>query len=110
MFGGSFHIHVRKRIHAGHPFPSRRPFLRRFDYLMYIVAIFAPLALVPQIVAIYGTRDVSGLALPTWIMLGGINLLWTIYGILHRSFPVVLANALFFLLHIVGVIGILLFA
>jgi len=107
---GYRHLHARRRMMKNlEPFPSRIGYRRALDYLTFIVAILSPLALVPQVYAIYSTRDVAGLTLSTWLSLGFIDALWVLYGLSHRTVPVIASNALFSLLNFSIVIGILIY-
>src|SRR5262249_13395759 len=102
---GFLHLHSRKRPE---PFPSRNGYKRLLDHAMFVVAFFAPLALVPQVFSIYTTNNVQGLVLTTWLMLASINILWILYGASHKTTPVVVANVFFLLLNASGAVGILL--
>jgi uncharacterized protein with PQ loop repeat len=106
MYLGFMHLHSRKRVE---PFPSRAPTKRLLDYLMYGVALLAPLALAPQVYSIYATREVGGLVLSSWAMLGTVNALWVVYGVTHRSPPLILSNIVFLCLHLAGVAGVFLY-
>jgi len=76
---------------------------------MYVVGIFAPLALVPQILQLYTTRSGAGLSLLTWLLLVAVNMLWALYGIAHKDKHIFVASALMGLFNLVIVIGILLY-
>ncbi|MCR4333718.1 MAG: hypothetical protein NUV60_01705 [Patescibacteria group bacterium] len=106
-----FH-HLRSRALAAQgiePFPARGAGKRSLDYLMYGVGIFAPLALMPQIISIYVDHQKEGVSLETWVLLTLFSILWTIYGIVHRDRPIIIAHALFTILDGSIVVGILLF-
>ena len=106
-----FH-HLRKRVRISHglePFPARTFWLRALDALMYVVAFIAPLALVPQIMEIYGTKSAAGVSLATWLALGVVNILWTIYAAVHRDKVLFLASILIALFDLVIVVGIFLY-
>ena len=107
---GFHHLRARARVTEGlEPFPSRDKMKRLLDYLMYGVGIFAPLALVPQILRLYATKSSAGLALPTWLLFVFVNLLWTAYGIVHKDKHIIYANALMALFNGVVVIGVLMY-
>ena len=91
--------------------PERRThrFKETLDLLIYPVAVAAPLALVPQVFQLYSTQDATGLALPTWILLGLVNGAWLLYGYVHREHPIVISSAAFVFLHFSIVYGILMF-
>jgi uncharacterized protein with PQ loop repeat len=84
--------------------------LNYFDYLIYVAAFGSPVALLPQVVNIFITRDVSSLSLATWTTLGFFNILWIIYGLAHRDIPIYLTNILIALLNFAIVLGILLYS
>ncbi len=106
-----FH-HLRRRIRVAKgldTFPSRDATRRRFDYLMYGVGIFAPLALLPQILQLYTTKSAAGLSLITWILLTTVNLLWALYGGAHKDRHILFASVLMGMFNATVVIGILLY-
>jgi MtN3 and saliva related transmembrane protein len=64
------------------------------DLVGYIAACFTTFSLLPQILRIWRlkeARDVS-LFLPLMIVVGSV--LWSVYGILISSVPVIVANAI----------------
>ncbi|MDP2655552.1 MAG: SemiSWEET family transporter [bacterium] len=106
-----FH-HLRSRVLATQgiePFPARGSWKRFLDYLMYGVSVFAPFALMPQIVSIYRDHQTQGVSLETWVLLTAFSILWTIYGIVHKDKPIIITHSLFMILDGSIVIGILLF-
>lgn len=105
---GMHHVAARKRVYTRlTPFPHPMGFRRYFDYFMYAVGSLAPLALVPQVIELYGSKNASGLALSTWGILSLINLLWVVYAVLHKERPILVANLGMFLLNFSVVLGIL---
>lgn len=107
---GFHHIRARARRTQGlEPFPSRNAWKRTLDYLMYGVGILAPIALVPQIVQIYTTKSSAGISLLTWVLLMCINMLWALYGAVHKDTHIFFANAFMVLFDITLVVGILLY-
>ncbi len=82
---------------------------RAFDSLMLVVSLCAPLTLLPQILQAFESKNVAGLSLGTWGLLCLINLMWSLYGRLHRERLIFLANFLMALLDLVIVIEILLY-
>jgi uncharacterized protein with PQ loop repeat len=95
--------------HLGKRRRGKQP-LSRFDYLIYVAAVGAPIALFPQVLNIFITHDVSSLSLPTWALLGVFNILWIIYGLAHRDAPIYFTNFLLALLNGAVVIGILMYS
>lgn len=91
MNSGQHHLHVRKHL-ASYPHPAA--FGRLLDRVMYGVGIVMPLALIPQVIQVYSSKDVSELSLITWLALGTCNILWTTYGIVHKAPPIIIGSAI----------------
>lgn len=72
---------------------------------MYGVGLFAPIALLPQIVQIYSTKSGEGLSLATWVMLAVMNLLWALYASVHKDKQLLFANVLVGLCNVTIVAG-----
>lgn len=107
---GFHHIRARVRKTQGlEPFPARSAFKRRIDRVMYVVGIFAPLALLPQILQLYQTKSSAGLSLLTWSLIVSINCLWALYGLAHRDKQLFLANFLMMTANLTIIVGILLY-
>lgn len=110
MHGGLHHLHSRKRVYKNlekYPHPSL--FKRFFDKLMYGVAFATPLALLPQAVDVFVTKSVESLFLPTWAALAVVNVLWIVYGVIHRETPIIISHVLLVSVHAAILTGILLF-
>ncbi len=107
---GFHHLRSRVLITKGiEPFPARGAWKRILDYLMYGVGIFAPLALIPQILQIYTTKSSAGLSLTTWLLFVVFNALWAAYGAVHKDKHILFANVLMALFNGIIVAGMLLY-
>ncbi|MCX6787178.1 MAG: SemiSWEET family transporter [Candidatus Kaiserbacteria bacterium] len=107
---GFHHLRARaRRTKDLEPFPSPNAWKRLLDYLMYAVGIAAPVALVPQIVQIYTTHDAQGVSFLTWFLLALANILWTLYGVVHKDMHIFFASALMIVFDVIIVVGILLY-
>jgi uncharacterized protein with PQ loop repeat len=90
---GLRHLHQRKKkLKREAPTIKSAARLTALDVLIYLAAVAAPLALLPQALKLYTTHDAAGLALPTWVILGMLNLLWLMYGYKHRENPIMITN------------------
>src|SRR3989344_4113641 len=73
--------------------PTRTSVIKTaLDVIIYPVAIAAPLALLPQVIQVYKTQDVSSLSLPSWFIFGILNLAWLVYGWVHKERPIIITN------------------
>ena len=107
---GFHHLRARALVARGlEPFPAKDARKRFLDRLMYGVGIFAPVALLPQIFQIYSTKSGAGVSIFTWSLLTLLNLLWALYGAVHKDGQIFFANAFIALFDLAIVIGILLY-
>jgi uncharacterized protein with PQ loop repeat len=110
MVDALHHLHVRQRLYRRlEKFPHPNFFKRTLDRLMYFVALVSPAALVPQVWQVYATQDVAGLAISSWALLFTINMLWTIYSIVHREWPLFIATSSMGILDATLIMGIFLY-
>lgn len=111
MHIGQQHLHARERIFTNlEQFPSALPWKRVLDYTMFAVGILQPIALLPQLYEIYIVRQVAGLSVVTFVAFGLCNVLWAIYGAVHRTMPVLISGVLFVFLYAAIVFGILMYS
>jgi len=107
---GFHHMRARARLTKGlEPFPARNVWARLLDYLMYGVGFIAPIALVPQILEIYTNKNAAGVSISTWSLLTVFNLLWALYGAVHKDKQLFFANAFIAVFDLIIVIGIMLY-
>ncbi len=91
-------------------FPTKKSVAKdALDILIYPIAIGAPLAMLPQVINLYATRDASSLVLITWLLFGCFNLIWILYGWVHKERPILLTNTMLAFLNFSIVFGILLY-
>jgi MtN3 and saliva related transmembrane protein len=64
------------------------------NFVGYAAAVVGTSMMVPQVVKSFRTKQVDDLALPSVVLYILNCALWLGYGILIRSWPVILANAL----------------
>lgn len=105
---GLLHLHARKRLAQDlEPVPATTQGRRTLDLVMYGVGIVQPLALVPQVTAIYVNHHTAGVSILTWGMLTVFNCLWFVYGIVHKEPPIYIGNILLMVLDLAIVFGVL---
>lgn len=68
------------------------------ELLGYCAAFLTTIAFLPQVVRSWRTRDLSGISLGMYsLFTAGVGL-WLVYGFIIEKWPLILANALTFLL------------
>ncbi len=97
LIQGLRHIHIRKRRYHKNlkKYPNKDPNIKRLDDSMLVIGSLAPMFTLPQIIHIFITRDVGGLAWPTYLLIGLTNAAWIFYGAVHKDRQIISANALF---------------
>ena len=63
------------------------------DVLGLVATGFTTSSFVPQVMRTWRTRDVSGISLPTYLIITIGLALWLIYGVLRNDLPLTVANA-----------------
>lgn len=64
----------------------------------YIAAILTTFAFVPQVLQIYRTKSAKDVSLAMFLIFTLGVFLWLCYGVVIRSFPMIAANAVTFIL------------
>lgn len=72
--------------------------------LGFAAALFTTFALVPQVIRIFKTRDTRGISLWMYAMSSFGVFLWMVYGIVLRAWPIIIANAITFILMVIVLI------
>ncbi len=94
------HLSARRRVHQKlESYPSENPKIKFLDKLLLVIAVIGPLVTIPQIIEIFETQDASNLSPLTWGMYCVFNILWFIYGIVHKEKPIMITYALWFLVN-----------
>jgi MtN3 and saliva related transmembrane protein len=63
------------------------------DLLGFIATAFTTSSFVPQVWRTWKTRDVSGISLPTYVIITMGLAIWLVYGLLKEDLPLIVANA-----------------
>lgn len=79
------------------------------DRLMSGAAIVHPLTALPQVYAIYSSKDVTGISLLTWIGFMVLGTVFLAYGIVHKLKPFIVTQILWFTVDVLIVTGVLLY-
>ena len=68
------------------------------DVLGLVASCFTTASFVPQVWRTWKTRDVTGISLPTYLIITFGLALWLLYGWLRGDLPLIVANAVMVLL------------
>ncbi len=67
--------------------------MNQLDVLGLVATCFTTSSFVPQVWRTWKTRDVSGISLPTYVIITIGLALWLVYGWLRGDMPLMVANA-----------------
>ena len=68
------------------------------EFIGYAAAVCTTIAYIPQVVKVYKTNKTNDISIGMFILMSIGVLLWLIYGIIISSIPMIIANALTFIL------------
>lgn len=63
------------------------------NYLGYFAGVLTVGSFLPQVIRVWQTRQTRDLSLTMFALLSTASSLWIVYGVMTRSWPVVLTNA-----------------
>jgi MtN3 and saliva related transmembrane protein len=102
------HTSVRKRIYQNlEEFPSKDPFKRFLDRLIFVVGFLGPLFTIPQLVNVWIAKQVAGVSFASWAAYAALDIVWIVYGFVHKEKPIVFAYMLWFIANAGVAIGVL---
>ncbi|MBU1930558.1 hypothetical protein KJ972_03555, partial [Candidatus Micrarchaeota archaeon] len=81
----------------------------RMDKIVIAVGIIAPILTIPQLLTIWLEQNASSLSLITWMTYTISAIFWVIYGIMHKSKPIIILYVIWIIVDILIVLGILLY-
>lgn len=74
------------------------------DFLGYFAAIITTIAFLPQIIKTVKTKSAKDVSMGMFILFTTGVFLWIVYGILTKTYPVLIANAVIFCLALTQII------
>lgn len=74
-----------------------------------VFAVIMPLTTLPQIAELYTTKNAVGLSLSMWVLYALSCVPFFMFGIIYRHKQIIVLNALWFVVEIVMIVGILLY-
>jgi len=95
--------------HTHHFYLTKKKEKQLINRICAVFAVFMPLTTLPQIIQLYTTQNASGLSLLMWVLytIGVIPFL--LFGIIYRHSQLVVLNALWILVQITMITGIIIY-
>ncbi|MBT4446311.1 hypothetical protein HOA92_06525 [archaeon] len=110
MTKGNIHHHLRKRILKNkETFPHKNKYKRFLDHIIYAIGVAGPIFTLPQLYKVWIEQNVAGVSLLSW---GGfliIAIVWLLYGIAHKEWPIIVTYSAWIAVEFPLVVGILVF-
>ena|SRR3984957_8311291 len=102
------HTSVRKRIYQNlEEFPSKDPFKNFLDRLIFLVGFLGPLFTIPQLINVWVSHQVVGVSFVSWASYAVLDIVWIVYGVVHKEKPITFAYVLWFTANAGVAIGVL---
>ena len=104
------HLHLRKRVTKNlEPYPARSSWKRLLDRLIFVAGVVGPLLSIPQIVLIYSNKDATDISAATWFGWAALNIVWILYGLVHKEPPIVVTYLFWFIVNLTVALGAILY-
>jgi len=96
--------------HRKHMHTTRRKQRDPFDLVVYFFGVATPLFELPQLWTIFSKHNATNVSLATWAFFCIDNLVWMAYGLRKKEWPLFLTSALYEIIEVAIVAGILLYS
>lgn len=104
------HISKRKRVLKKlEEYPSKRFWIRFLDRILIIIAVVGPLMSLPQLLEVYMNQNADNISFLSWSSWAFFNLIWLIYGIVHKERPIIITYTLWFIVNAMMAISVIIF-
>ncbi|MBI2013280.1 MAG: hypothetical protein HYS87_00350 [Candidatus Colwellbacteria bacterium] len=103
------HDHVIKRKREHKEYRTQIRWKNFLDRIIYPVSLIGPVMTLPQWSKIWIEKNVDGVSAVSWGAYMVVSAFWIIYGITHKTKPLVFINILWMVLHFSIVLGVLIY-
>lgn len=90
--------------------PINKKINSTFERFVLLVAIVEPLSTLPQIYDVFTAKDASSLSLLSWMLFAGASVIWLIYGLKIKSYPLIASSVLWISTEFLLMAGIILYS
>ncbi|OIP85782.1 hypothetical protein COV88_02010 [Candidatus Saccharibacteria bacterium CG11_big_fil_rev_8_21_14_0_20_41_19] len=90
------HVHLKKYGKGSGVFRyiHKNKSIRLLDKWIMVIGILSPIMTIPQIIEICVNQDANGVSVVTWSMYAVFAIFWLLYGIVHKSLPLIINSTL----------------
>ena len=104
---GLHHFHKRKQ--AGLTQNPATPLIAWLDRFIIVVAVVSPLFILPQVWAVWASKELDGVSMVTWTGFSVFSIFWLVYGVVHKEKPIIFTSFLSALFNFLVVLGVLIY-
>jgi len=79
----------------------------RIDYVIYVIVFVWPLSNLPQLHTVWIQGQTNGVSMVSRSTFAILSLIWMIYGMVHREYPIIIMNAILVVVQSAVVVGVL---
>lgn len=101
-------LFLKRKDVIGHPHRKRK-ISKSFELFMDLIALIGPVVTIPQLLDIWVNGKSAGVSMTTWTGYLVLSAVWLSYGVSRKEKPIILGNALYFVINIGIVIGLFVF-
>jgi uncharacterized protein with PQ loop repeat len=79
------------------------------DKVIYPIAFIGPALILPQTFKIWMNKDATSISLFSWCAFLALSFFWMWYGVVHKEKPIIVAQAMWMVIHLSVILGTLLY-
>ncbi len=95
---------------AAHKYAHKKKEKQPFDYVVYFFTVATPLFELPQLYAIFSSKDAASVSAATWIFFLIASVVFAIYTLRERIYPLFVAYTLYTVIEGIIVAGIIMYS
>ncbi|MFC2143606.1 hypothetical protein ACFLQN_04375 [Candidatus Aenigmatarchaeota archaeon] len=108
---GRYHLEKRKRMRLKREkYPHPNKWKNLVDKLVYVAGVISLIMTLPQVTIIWINQDVSGVSILSWLSYLFVGIVWLTYGILHKEKSIIVTYALWIVMEVFIIVGIVLYS
>lgn len=105
-----YHFWLRKLVHQRlDPYPHPDKWKRILDRIIFAISIVGPVAAIPQVAQIWVEKTAAGVSITSWMFFVLFSILWLLYGLAHKVTPIIINSAIYIVLNMLVVMGVLIY-
>lgn len=94
-----------------HPFHhlTAKSELKSIDRVIAVAAVIYPLTGIPQVIELFWRHNAGGVSLVSWLGFAVFSAMFLIYALAHRLKPLIITQALWLVVDVLVVVGVIMY-